>query len=244
MNKYLLTAALAVTLLPSVHAQTAAAAPASSSPLANLTVSGAFDYESEYVYRGKKVTASAFQPTVNFANPLLDGTANVYIWTSQPLGNHSFDPGNEIDIGGYWQHSVPGIDNLTGEIGYQMYWYPEAPATNSVVSRSHEFHLGAIYDTTSILKYNISPTFKWYHDVILDSNTLTWAVNYSWDLSDSTGVKGLSLNPTFTLGWTGINRVNGDTGGQQWNDSYWFWELDLELDYKLNTSTTFYLAGH
>jgi len=256
MNKLLLTAALALSLIPSAHGQAAASTPAS--PFGDLKVSGDFDYESQYVFRGKKITNSAFQPSVNFAKTVMDGSLNAYLWTSQPIGRAGTGAGpnqtNEIDIGAYWQHSVPGVDNLTGEVGVQMYWYPDvggnAPAAGpggivNPLSRSYEFHVGAIYDTSSVLnKVNLSPTVKWYHDVVLDSNTFTAGISYSWDLSDSV-TKGLSLNPAFTLGWTGINRVFGDeSGGPNWKNSYTFWELDLELDYVLSSNTTLYVAGH
>jgi len=263
MNKNLLTAALALSLVPSVYGQ-AAAAPATPAaapaPLSDLTVSGAMDYESQYIFRGKKVTNSAFQPSVNFAYPVAGGSANAYVWTSQPLGRQGTNtPGgnNEIDIGGYWQDAIPGVDALTGEVGFQMYWYPnvggQTVTINGVtgtiaLSRSYEFHVGLLYDTTNVLpgKTNISPKIYWYHDVVLDSNTFTAAISYSWDLSDAVGLKGVSLNPALTVGWTGIGRTFGDQDsfGQNWRDSFDFWQLDLELDYKLNTSTTFFLAGH
>jgi hypothetical protein len=248
MNKTLLTAALALSLASSVYGQAAAA---SSGPLSDLTVSGSMDYESQYIFRGKKVTNSAFQPSVNFAYPVQGGSLNVYMWTSQPIGRQSNGtPGgnNEIDTGLYWQHAIPGVDNLTGEIGYQMYWYPNGGDGSfaAAAQRTHEFHVGALYDTTSLTSYkvNLSPKVYLYHDVILDSTTLTGSIGYTWDLSDSVGLKGVTLNPGFTLGWTSIGRSFGDVGGQNWNNSFTFWQLDLELDYKLNTSTTFFLAGH
>jgi predicted porin len=251
MNKLLLTAALALALVPNAHGQAAA----SSGPLGDLKVSGDFDYESQYVFRGKKITNSAFQPSVDFSKTVADGTLKAYVWTSQPIGragnpSSTFpsttvgpNQNNEIDIGAYWQHSIPGVDSLTGEVGYQMYWYPDLGGA-PVASRTHEFHVGAIYDTTNVLnKINLSPTVYLYHDVILDSNTITGAISYSWDLSDSV-TKGLSLNPTATIGWTGAHRSFGDVSGQNWGNSYSFWELDLELDYVLSSNTTVYVAGH
>jgi len=256
MNKLLLTAALALALVPNAHGQAAAA---SSGPLGDLKVSGDFDYESQYVFRGKKITNSAFQPSVDFTKSVADGTLKAYVWTSQPIGRAgtgSVGPNqtNEIDIGAYWDHAVPGVDNLTGEVGGQLYWYPDVGGNtlkgsgNPGLSRTFEFHVGAMYDTTSLWasKINLNPTVMWYHDVILDSNTFTAAINYSWDLSDSV-LKGLSLNPTATLGWTGIGRSFGDVntaGVGNWKNSYTFWELDLELDYVLSSDTTLYLAGH
>ncbi len=239
MNKILLTAALALALVPSAHAQAAA----SSGPLGNLTVSGIMDYESQYVFRGKKVTNSAFQPSVNLAYPVSDGTLNAYLWTSQPIGNNTAGPTftNEIDIGTFYDHAIPGVDNLTGEVGFQMYWYPDVVG----LSRSYEFHIGAMYDTTSLSdsKINLNPTVMLYHDVILDSNTITGAIHYTFDLSDSV-TKGLSITPTGTLGYTSIGRFGGDTGGPQWNNGFTYWQLDVEMDYVLNTSTTLYLGAH
>ncbi len=242
MNKSLLTALLALSLVGNAHGQAAA----SSGPLGDLTVSGAFDYESQYVFRGKKITQSAFQPSVNFAKPVSDGTLKAYVWTSQPIGNNTAaaKQSNEIDIGTYYDHAIPGLSDVTGEIGYQLYWYPDS--TSGAATRTHEFHIGAIYDSTNVMpgKINLSPTVMLYHDVILDSNTITGSVTYTWDLSDSVGVKGLSLTPTATLGWTGAHRTFGDIAGPNWNNSYTYWQLDLELDYKLNTSTTFFLGTH
>lgn len=238
MNKSLLTALLALSLVGNAHGQAT-----SSGPLSDLTVSGAFDYESQYVFRGKKITQSAFQPSVTFAKPVSDGTLKAYVWTSQPIGNNTAGPSqtNEIDMGTYYDHAIPGVSDLTGEIGYQLYWYPDLASGASTTT--HEFHIGGIYDSTS-MGLNLSPTIMYYHDIILDSNTFTGSITYTWDLSDRVGVKGLSLTPTATVGWTGMHRTFGDVAVQNWNNSYTYWELDLELDYKLNTSTTFFLGAH
>jgi hypothetical protein len=251
MNKIILTAGLAMSLITSVHAQN----------LSALTVQGTMDYESEYVFRGKKVTASAFQPSVDFSYPAFNGSINAFVWTSQPIGQQGLGGAgpngtNEIDMGIAYDHPFTGVsDDTTLEIGYQLYWYPDngGLATNGLgpPSRSDEFHLGATYDTTKLLGQNISPSVFIYHDVILDSNTIQLGLAYSWDLSDALGVKGVSLNPSANLGWTSVNRNAGDqiqtgsaTGGEQWKNAFIFWQLNLELDYKINTSTTFFCAAH
>jgi hypothetical protein len=87
----------------------------------------------------------------------------------------------------------------------------------------------------------------YYHDVILDSNTLQLGLAYSYDLSDMLGVKGVSINPSAQLGWTGVNRNAGDQiqgGGANWKNAYIYWQINAELDYKINTSTTFFAAAH
>ena len=220
------------------------------------------DYESQYIFRGKKVTNSAFQPSVNYSYPLAGGSINGYVWTSQPIGRNT-SPGsavgpnqtNEIDVGIAYTHTLSGIsDDTTLEIGYQLYWYPDVGGNTLVgtgatgLSRTHELHLGATYDTTKVLGgYNISPNLFYYHDLILDSNTLIGGVSYSWDLSDSIGLKGVSLNPSANLGWTGINRTFGDVNTApfgNWSNGYVFYQINLELDYKFNPSTTAFFAVH
>jgi len=255
MNKTILTAALALSLITSAHAQ-----------LSALTVSGTMDYESQYIFRGKKVTNSALQPSVNFAYPYANGSINAFVWTSQPIGRSSNgstgvggqgpNQNNEIDAGIAYDHPLSGwSDDTTLEVGYQLYWYPDFGGNNNsgagLVSRSHEFHIGATYDSTKLIGYNLSPSLFYYHDIILDSNTLQLGLAYSYDLSDMLGVKGVSLNPSANLGWTSIHRAGGDQSqglapGQsdEWNNSYIYWQLNAELDYKLNTSTTFFLGLH
>lgn len=260
MNKTILTSVLALALVSSARAQSAAPAP--SGPLSDLTVQGTMDYESQYVFRGKKVTNSAFQPSVNFSYPLAGGSVNGYVWTSQPIGhisNPALNAGpnqtNEIDAGIAYTHVLSGIsDETTLEVGYQLYWYPDVGGNTlgttgaTGLSRSHEFHIGATYDTTKVLGgYNLSPNVFYYHDVILDSNTFIGGVSYSWDLSDSIGLKGVSLNPSANLGYTQINRVFGDVntdGFGNWSDGYLFYQINLELDYKFNPSTTAFLGVH
>jgi hypothetical protein len=270
MNKTILIAALSLSLLPSVHAQTAAAAPAG--VLSNLSVNGTMDLESQYIFRGKKITNAALQPSVNLNwGNIANGTLTAYAWTSQPIGRAGSGPGpnenNEIDLGVKYDNTMPGITNTTYELGFQMYWYPnesgQGAALNAAggwLSRSYELHAALNYDTTDAMnsmgwgKYNLQPGLTFFHDLILDSNTLqAQLASYTFDLSDTVGLKGISLTPTATFGWTSIHRVFGDQQaappagpGKNWNDSYLYYELDLELDYKPNNNgtTTFFLGTH
>jgi len=256
MNKTILTLILATSLVTSAHAQNTTAAPASAGPLADLTVTGAMDYESQYVFRGKKITGSAFQPSINFAYPVYSGSLNAYLWTSQPIGSKSGvgpDQTNEIDLGIFYTYplanlwkDVPVVKDSTIDVGYQYYWYPDnVGATAFPPSRNEEFHLGWQYDTTSVLAgYNINPQLYYYHDVILDANTVQLSVSYTWDVSDLVGVKGLSIVPSANIGYTAIGRVFGDQAGSgaphaagyngNWKDGYTYWAISLQANYALN----------
>jgi len=260
MNKTILIAALSLTLLPSVHAQTAAAAP--SGVLSNLSVNGTMDLESQYIFRGKKITNAAFQPSVNLNwGNLGGGTATAYAWTSQPLSapGAGVEENNEVDLGIKYDNNVPGVSALGYEVGFQMYWYQDVENGPVAPDRSYEFHVALNYDTTDLLnslgfgKYNIQPSLTYFHDVILDSNTFQLQVaSYTFDLSDSLGLKGVTLTPTATVGQTSLGRVLGDQNGifgvgtPNWKNGYSYWELDLELDYKPNNTgtTTFFVGAH
>lgn len=242
MNKTILTAALAFALVSSAHAQ-----------LSNLSVNGTMDLETQYVFRGKKITNAALQPSVNlnWAN-ISGGTLTGYVWTSQPVGRRGATAGpnqnNEYDFGLHYSNSVPSVADTTYDLGFQMYWYPNISGTAAALSRSYELHAALTYDSTKLLGYNLSPSVTYFHDLILDSNTVQLGLTYSWDLSDASGLKGLSLTPTASLGWTGMNRTFGDQAGPgaNWSNGYVYYELDLELDYKPNATgtTTFFVGAH
>jgi hypothetical protein len=246
MNKSILVLSLALALAPSVHAQTAAP-----SPLKDLSVSGAMDYESQYVFRGKKVTNSAFQPSVNLGYPVYGGTLNAYMWTSQPIGTRgTSNSADEIDSGLFYTYPLAMLlPGLSTDIGYQYYWYPEAngvtPANfpNSVnVDRTNEVHVGFNYDTTSILAgYNINPSFYYYHDFNLDGEVVQGGLSYTWDISNSIGLAGTSIVPSVQVGWDHQNRSFGDelpAGIANERNGYTYWLLSLEGDYKINSFAT------
>ncbi|MGA2052171.1 MAG: hypothetical protein ABSH19_02540, partial [Opitutales bacterium] len=97
MNKTILTAAVIAALSSSAFGQNTTAAPAAAapaaapaapaSPLSDLTVQATMDYESQYIFRGKKVTNQAFQPSAQFGYPVYGGSIYAGIWTSDPLGH-------------------------------------------------------------------------------------------------------------------------------------------------------------
>jgi hypothetical protein len=257
MNKTILTVALAVALFTKANAQNttatapAAAAPAPSGPLSDLAISGAMDYESQYVFRGKKIANSSFQPNVNLAYPVYGGSLNAYVWTNQPIAPRGGTPptqtADEIDLGTYYTYPLTFISkDATIDVGYQYYWYPEASGTNNNLDRSQEVHIGLQWDTTSLLGgYNINPQVYYYHDFVLDGNVLQFSLAYTWDLSDIVGLKDLTLNPSMNIGWDAQNRTRGDQlipGAQNWSNSYIYWTGSLELDYKVNSVATLFLG--
>jgi uncharacterized protein (TIGR02001 family) len=266
MKKTILTVALVAALGSSAFAQNATPAPAApapaapSNPLGDLTVQATLDYESQYVFRGKKVTNQAFQPSAQFGYPVYGGSIYTGVWTNQPIGHAGGGsppsaPGpnqhNEIDLyGGYTYPLDMLTKGLTVDVGYMYYWYPDVSGLN-ITSDNQEVHLGFTYDTSSVLNgININPTFYYYYDFVLDQNTLEINLSYTWDMSSMVGVKGISLVPSVTVGWLHANNSLGQVAlpappaniGQHWRNSYMYYAFHLELDYKINDWATAFIG--
>jgi hypothetical protein len=117
MKKIILIAALSsLTLIPRVHAQAAPATPAApAGVLSDLSVNGTMDFEDQYIFRGKKITNAAFQPSVNFNyGNIAGGTITAYAWTSQPITSRppGTEENNEIDLGVKYDNNIPSYAAL------------------------------------------------------------------------------------------------------------------------------------
>lgn len=194
----------------------------------------------------KKVTNSAFQPSTDLAEPVGPGALHVYMWTSQPLGRAGVNPGpnqtNEIDLGTYYMYPSDFIMKGSQlDVGYQYYWYPDNGGTAGNLERNQEFHIGIQMDSTALIGTNLNPEVYYYYDFILDQSTFFAQIQYNYDMGDMTGLKGLTFVPTASIGWLGANRTFGDqlvAGTQSWRNSYIFYFLSAELDYKFNSWVT------
>jgi len=259
MNKTLLMLAL-TSSLATAHAQ---------SLLGDLSGSGQVAYESQYVFRGKKITNSAIQPKGEVGMQLgANGNAYVGAWSNQPISRRSNatgaggpDQSDEIDLFGGVIYNLPVV-SVKVDVGDIYYWYPEAgnsPISSALplskrVDRTDEAYIGFTYDTTNALTSilrgaNLNPSVYYYHDFMLDSNTVEASITTVWDLTHIVGFSGLTLTPTALAGWTHANRSFGDkfnTGivgnpHGNWRNGYLYWKGGVELDYKISDNC--YLFG-
>ncbi len=262
MKKTILTVALVAALASRALAQNATPAPAPapaapSNPLGDLSVTASLDYESQYVFRGKKVTNSAFQPSAQFGYPVYGGSVYAGMWTSQPIGHAGGGgaaiPGpnqhNEIDLYGGYTYPLDMLTKGLGvDVGYMYYWYPDASGAGSIygTSDNQEIHVGFTYDTSSVLNnININPTLYYYHDFVLDQNDVEFGLSYSWDLTSLTGVKGITLVPSATIGMLHANNSFGQVffpGGAHWRNGYSYYSFHLDLNYKINDWATAFIG--
>ncbi len=256
LNKTLLALALAGSLAPSVRAQT-------QTPLGELSGSGQVAYESQYVFRGKKLADSSIQPKAEVGMQIgADGNAYVGGWSNEPVSRRTNvggpDQSNEIDVFGGFVYNLAFIP-VKVDVGDIYYWYPEAGNTpifglpgSTRVTRTDEPYIGFTYDTSStplLGGANLNPSIYYYHDLMLDSNTLEVSLTVQKDLSSLVGFSGLSVTPTVLGGWYHANRSYGDSFNSgiagnphaNWRNGYLYWKAGVELDY--NISPYCYLFG-
>ncbi len=241
MKKLFVSCLLAASLASAARAQ---------NPLGDLRVSGTLDFETQYVYRGKKVSDAAFEPSLDIRYAALGGAFYATTWSNLPAGRRGAAPGpNQVDelrfYTGYTRSLSFLTSGLSADVGNTYYWYAENGGNANALSRSDEIYLSLSYDTAPLLGFNLRPTLSYAHDWILDQNVVEGSLSYEWDLSKLTGVKGLSAVPRASVGWLEAGRLRGDqlnAGVPNWRDSYIYYSASLDLNYMINEYTLLFVG--
>jgi len=246
MKKILLALSLGTLLATGAYAQT---------PLGDLTGTGAVSYESQYVFRGKKLANSSIQPKAEIGlQPLSLPNTNLYIgaWSNQPVSPRQTTPvtiqHDEIDLYGGVYYNTPL--NLALDVGGTYYWYPEsagaAPAPTKfgpTLSHTYEGYVGLLYNTAQWFSgVNLNPAVYYYHDFVLDQNVIEISAKTTWDLTNVVGFSGLSLEPRIFGGVLQANKAFGDTAGPNWKNGYVYYGAGMDLNYMI--SPYCYLFGN
>jgi len=255
LNKTLLALALAGSLAANARAQM-------TTPMGNLTGTGTVAYESQYVFRGKKIANSSIQPRGELGlTPSGAPNLNIYLgaWSNQPVSRRTgvAFQNNEIDVYGGMYYNLPSSDNSSTyslDVGDWYYWYPEAGGASlptkfgSHVSRSNEVYGGMIWNVKAPWLNTNAPltsSVYYYHDFILASDTVEVMLKTTWDLAGLLGMNGFSIQPHIMAGWTAASKAWGDqlpAGVANWHNGYKYWKAGFELDYQLGTNS--YLFGN
>lgn len=179
--------------------------------LEDLSITGTFDYESSYIFRGVRLANDSFQPSVEFGYPVLGGDFYTGMWVNLPItrsgfggnqGGNTQNVNNEIDI--YAGFAYPVTDIVTLDAGFTYYWYPDSPANSNApgglaTAAYVEPYIGASFDVL------LSPAIYIYYalDQLTkpgssspDSGILTVEVSigYSFDLAEYTSLEGASFD--------------------------------------------------
>lgn len=254
MNKTLLALAVAAALAPVAHAQTQS--------WGTYTGTGQVAYESQYVFRGKKITNSAVQPSADITmTPSGSSNFDAYIgaWMNNPVSRRGAPPApnqsDEIDVYGGLQYALPSDSNtykFTLDIGDTYYWYPDAGGASlptplgSHAGYSDEANIGLTWNMPPIANNTtLVPRVFYYHDFILSSDTVEAKISTRIDLKSMLGFNGFSIKPEIVGGWTTATKSFGSqlpAGVANWRNGYKYWQAGFELDYALSEDC--YLYGN
>ncbi|GHC11424.1 hypothetical protein [Cerasicoccus arenae] len=196
-----------------------AATGASADFLSDLSISGTFDFETEYVYRASKLADQSFQPSVEFGYPVLGGDLYAGVWTNQPItpattaitvggipvGTARAGIGNEIDF--YAGYAYPVTDIFTVDLGATYYWYPESAGAGAI-NHTTEVYFGVSADVL------LSPAVYFYYDFDLKQTLVELSIGYSLDLGEYLGAEGLSID---TGAYFGLLNTGDTSGGSATN---------------------------
>lgn len=200
-----------------------------------LSVTGSFDFESEYVFRGKRNTQSAFQPSVEVGYNIGGGTAYAGVWTNLPVkSDNAIVQGNEVDF--YIGYAFPVTDVFTVDGGFTYYWYPDSVGAGiggigvggaKGYSQSREIYIGVQADVM------LSPAVYFYYDFDLEQIVIEGSIGYSLDLAEWTNVNGLSLDAAGYVGWLHADAYNGSqrNGVAKWKNGYGYIGGSIDLVY-------------
>jgi len=198
----------------------------SAQSLADLSLTGTFDFESEYVFRGAELADKTFMPAVEAGLPIAGGDFYAGIWTALPIADEGA-VGNEIDL--YIGYAYPVTDMFTVDVGAIYYYYPD---TTAALDREREIYVGVSADVM------LSPAVYAFWDFDQEGYTLEGSIGYTFDLEETAGVAGVALELGGYLGYTDLDDVNGGQGATEVGNGYGYVGGSADLTYALNEMTS------
>ncbi|MGF1485075.1 MAG: hypothetical protein ACFBZ8_12005 [Opitutales bacterium] len=232
MNKSIATIALASSMV-GITAQ--AQVPS----LEDLSVSGSFVFESEYIFRGARLNSESFQPQVEFGLPLYKGNLYAGVWTNLPISQNDStgDIGNEVDP--YIGFAMPVTDIITVDVGFTYFWFPEDPVTTGV-DRTREVYVGIQADVADLVF--VTPAVYFYYDFDLEQTLVEGSLGYTLDLEDIAGVPGVAIDLAAYVGWLQTDDTSAGQGGGGSENGYVYGGGSADLVYSLNENIAFSLG--
>ncbi|OYV47868.1 MAG: hypothetical protein B7X06_02475 [Verrucomicrobia bacterium 21-51-4] len=211
------------------------------------------DFNSEYIYRGKKEAQASMNPAMRAQMPVWMGSAYAGTWMNFPVAQENVN--NEIRFNTGYELPLTMLpvmsDVFTADLGYTYYWYlnnhlgmPNS-GTYQPLSRSNEIYIGLL------AKCIANPAAYLFYDFNLEQVVLEGSISHSFDLGELISANGFSLDLGARAGWLHANAYNGDlrpVDVNKWHNSYGYAQGDIELAYALNevakVGVGFHVAGN
>lgn len=203
-------------VIGSAGAQTAPAIPAPTT----VAVTASASLVSNYMFRGLRLSAAAFQPSVEMSA----GALTLGAWASQPLDGNKVPDSSDPEIDLYGAYTLPLEGGFSLTPGFTSYYYPKAPTDAGFYRSTFEPSL-ALSGTIDGVKL----TPKAYYDVVLRG--FTWEISAAYALPlQSIGTELDFLATWGTYKWTDTaNHSSSDV--KAWGD---YWLVGLSVPYQLS----------
>ena len=197
----------------------------------DLTISGSFDFESEYVFRGQDIADSSFQPSVELGYSIWGGDSYLGVWSSTEVSNADSTARNEVDFYiGYaatLEDYYPELP-LVADFGFTYYYYPDGDN----VDRSREIYFGLA--ASGVI---LEPALYYYYDFDLEQSLVELSVGHSFGLVDY-----LDVNASLELGaYAGVvsaDDLNAGQGASERENGYTYAGITADVVYVLSDTSS------
>ena len=222
MKKKLLLASLSAlavgtqALFAQAPAPVAAAAP-------SVTVTATASVVSQYMFRGQRLGAAAFQPAVEVgAGDFVAG-----VWGSVPFDGDKVPDSSDPEIDIYGSYTFKLSDAVTLVPGFTSYHYPKAPENLGFYRWTFEPNLALNYTVQGL---KLTP--KIYYDTVLEGATYELTAFYAVPLKEI----GSELDFTATAGTYKLKEFANDTtpSVKAWGD---YWLVGVAMPFQINATS-------
>jgi hypothetical protein len=182
--------------------------------IGDLSAQAVLGAESEYVFRGKKMSGFSFLPSTRLGYPVGPGELYGALWTvfpvdAGPVSNGLTSNRDEVDFHFGYNMVVPNFEMLSLDLGYTYYWYPQGNVYD--IDRSNEIYFGVTADLGSL-----GGTYNKYYP------TMSGYIFYNWDLEQWV----LQVDATYSLE---LAQFNNNLGGMSVDFAGWFGVLSADV---------------
>ncbi len=212
----------------------ASSAQAQVPTLEDLSISGAFVYESEYIFRGANLNGDSFQPQIEFGLPLYGGNLYAGIWTNLPIAETGANSGFGNEVDPYIGYAYPVTDIVTVDVGFTYYWFPEI---GSAIDRTREVYVGVQADVAD--QIFVTPAVYFYYDFDLEQIVVEGSIGYTLDLEDLAGIPGVGVDLAAYVGFVSTDDGNAGQGPAGVENGYTYYGGSADLIYSLNENIAF-----
>ena len=174
----------------------------------NISVDGALDTYSQYIWRGYNIGDKvAMQPSLTLG--FGESGLSLNIWGSASLANRdSLKGADELDFTLSYDRTISEESGVGLSVGYVQYTFPSADSD----THSEEFYAGISLDNAA------APSLTAYYDFgLVDAWYLTLGVGPEFPL-DTEGKVSLSLGASYGMSYGLVDEETGENLGLTFND--------------------------